>query len=207
MYAAIRNGKASFPDTPKCSVWSLARALFCTVPGTVAVLSMLAGAFDGTASVVSGVVAAAMITLYAAWAGIVQTRNQQQISESIRLIDEGKLDVQIQVPKGMFQETFSLLETARIHLRAVFADVLLSARRVEQRSVELDGAMRAFAEHSAQQSSRIMEAAAALEEMSTAINELTESNQGGCVRWNARANVPMRVWLWCRSVLPAHSRR
>jgi aerotaxis receptor len=178
LYAAIRNGKATFPATPKNSSWPLARVLSYAVPAGVAALSLLAGFADGSLSAAAGLLAALTIAAYAAWCGVVQAQTLQQIAEAIRAIDEGKLDVPVQVPKGLFQTTFSLLETTRIHLRAVFADVLLSARKVEQRSVELDGAMRSFVEQSAQQSSRIMEAAAAMEEMSVAINELTESNRG-----------------------------
>jgi aerotaxis receptor len=118
----------------------------------------------------------AAVTLGTAWylsAGIASKLDALQAT--IVGLDEGKLATRIDAPDGPLRELFVGMEVMRIHLRAMFADVLVSAREVDERSRELDNAMRSLISATGAQGENVMQVAAAMEQMSVSINEVSSN--------------------------------
>ncbi|HSD39346.1 MAG TPA: PAS domain-containing protein [Rhodocyclaceae bacterium] len=133
LYAAVREGRTPFPQTPLIGQ-SGSKRLQAWIMPTLAAVSCLASAFtSGALAFLFGGAGAVLVLAYAAWVTHDQSRIAAAILKALQAIDEGRLDRPVPMHKGAFATTFSLLESTRIHLRAVFADVLLSAQNVETR--------------------------------------------------------------------------
>jgi len=81
--------------------------------------------------------------------------------------------------RGLYAQLHARLEALRIHLRAVFADVLVTSREMHTRASDLDNAIGSLRVVAEQQSDRVEAIAAAIEEMSVSIGEIAshaESN-------------------------------
>jgi len=72
---------------------------------------------------------------------------------------------------------FVSLEALRIHLRAMFADVLVGARDVEERAQHLEQAMRTLIASSEAQTDSVQQIAAAMEQMSVSIAEVSTNTE------------------------------
>ncbi len=95
------------------------------------------------------------------------------LGDAIGALQQGDLDHRI-VPAGnATQALFLQLEAMRIHLRAMFADVLISANAVKTHSEELDRAMHVLMHSSSEQNERVAQIAAAMEQMSVTIDEVS----------------------------------
>lgn len=101
----------------------------------------------------------------------------QELCRAIERLDEGQLALRIEAPKGPLSKAFMGLEVTRIHLRAMFADVLLGAQDVASRSSNLELTMKRLSESSSEQGQDVMQVAAAMEEMSVSINEVASHTQ------------------------------
>lgn len=175
LYRAVRDKTGRFPQT----------ALHASRFGLGARIWMSAGASSALA--VGGAVlggpwgiglagAGAAVALGAAWyqsTGIASRLTT--LHQAMMALDEGKLATRIEAPNGPLRPLFVGLEVMRIHLRAMFADVLVSAREVDERSRELDDAMKALIESTGAQGENVMQVAAAMEEMSVSINEVSNN--------------------------------
>jgi aerotaxis receptor len=99
----------------------------------------------------------------------------QALQRDLASVDEGQLSRRI-VPKGgLLDVLFMQVEGMRIHQRAMFADVLLAAREVADRSQTLQSAIDELTSTSGNQSERVMQVAAAMEEMSVSVNEISSN--------------------------------
>lgn len=103
----------------------------------------------------------------------------KRLERNLAQIDEGRLAERIEAPPGDLSTLFTQAEALRIHLRAMFADVLVSAREVAERSRQLDEAMHQLNGSATEQGERVMQIAAAMEEMSVSINEISSNTQNG----------------------------
>ncbi len=95
------------------------------------------------------------------------------LSVAIGGLQQGNLDRRIIGVGSATQALFLQLEAMRIHLRAMFADVLISANAVKNHSEELDRAMHALTCSSSEQNDRVAQIAAAMEQMSVTIDEVS----------------------------------
>lgn len=175
LYRAVRDKTAPFPKTPVSReklelggrVWLTAFA-----SGLLAI----AGAALGSTAGIGLAALAALTGLGGAWYlshGVASKLNA--LNRTIQALDEGKLATRIEAPAGPLHELFVGMEVMRIHLRAMFADVLVSAREVDERSRELDGAMQALVSATGSQGENVMQVAAAMEQMSVSINEVSNN--------------------------------
>jgi aerotaxis receptor len=175
LYRAVRDKSAKFPSTvihrDKLSLGSR-----IWLSGAAGSALAVAGAAVGGAWGLGLAGTAAAVTLGTAWylsSGIASKLNALQAA--IIGLDEGKLATQIDAPDGPLRELFVGMEVMRIHLRAMFADVLVSAREVDDRSKELDNAMRSLISATGAQGENVMQVAAAMEQMSVSINEVSSN--------------------------------
>jgi aerotaxis receptor len=122
----------------------------------------------------------ALITLPAGTALVLWLRLRllipiERANRALALLAEGKLQQRIpDQDGGALDGLLTRMESLRIHLRATFSDVLLGSRAVEHSAAALDGEIRRLAADAEQQVGRVMQIAAAMEQMSVSINEISE---------------------------------
>lgn len=176
LYADLRAGRGMLPATrlPR-SFNGLRRSVFgiCLAGGVSAVV---AAALGQGAAMLGGVAAALIFSLLAVLCEFQLFRPLNNVSTAVRQLDEGKLDRPVRLG-GFLDGLSAQLEATRIHLRAMFADVLVSARAVENRAHSLDSAMATLIAESGRQRERIMQMAATMEQMSVSINEISSNTQ------------------------------
>jgi aerotaxis receptor len=175
LYRAVRDKSIAFPKTPRYKERLGLAARVWLSAGSSSLLAIGGAALGGLwGMLMAGL--AALTALGGAWylsSGVVSRLNSLQAA--MVALDEGKLATRIDAPKGPLRELFVGLEVMRIHLRAMFADVLVSASEVDERSKELDSAMRALVISTGAQGENVMQVAAAMEEMSVSINEVSSN--------------------------------
>jgi len=176
LYAQINAGQAKMPPTPLrgaglgfggkvalgCAGTALAASLG-TLPGLAPYWSLLA--VPASAALAFWLHATVSVPLARAQAAMVRIE-EGQLKERVDLAGAGAL-------AGFLGE----LESMRIHLRAMFCDVLLSSKAVEASAARLDAEIVGLAGESDRQSEKVMEIAAAMEQMSVSINEINANTQ------------------------------
>jgi aerotaxis receptor len=99
----------------------------------------------------------------------------ERANRAIAQLAEGKLQMRVSGNgAGALDGLLTRIESLRISLRATFSDVLLGSRAVEESAGALDGEIRGLVADAEQQVERVMQIAAAMEEMSVSINEISE---------------------------------
>jgi aerotaxis receptor len=177
LYRQVKDKSAVLPETKgpvseTALLWPL-----IALASVVAVLAVTAGLLGGAIGMGCGIVAAALAFAFPALLSARIVRPLQRLAEAVRSLDEGQLGQRIEVPSALLAGTVARLETMRIHLRAMFADVLISARDVDEMSHRLDDTVHLLASKSEHQSERIMQIAAAMEQISVSINEISSNTQ------------------------------
>jgi aerotaxis receptor len=182
LYAQVRGGTAAFPVT-RLPQQRFAPALGWWVAAILAaVCAVGAGTTGGGVGTVLGAVAA-LVALGMAW----MTQRSLigplgTLAERIQALDEGRLAERVTIPArahAVLRSAYTQLEAMRIHLRAMFADVLVSAGDVEQRARQLDETVRSLQEVTIKQSDRVAQVAAAMEQMSVSVNEIAQNTAQG----------------------------
>jgi aerotaxis receptor len=175
-YRQVNAGALTLPATRFPSpIGTAGKAVWGTALATSALA--VAGVSIGGATGIACGVGAALAAL--GLAIVAQTRligPLVDLDKTIRDIDEGKLDRRIPV-SGAIAPLFGRLEALRIHLRAIFADVLVSSREVDAKVRALDEAMQSLHSAAANQMDRVQHIAAAMEEMSVSISEISMSTR------------------------------
>ncbi|MBC7205332.1 MAG: methyl-accepting chemotaxis protein [Methyloversatilis sp.] len=179
LYRAVRDKTAKFPRTPISKPrLGLAGRVWLGASVTSA-LALAGGAVGGGWGLGLSGVAAAVALGTAAWQNSTVAGRLDSLHRTMLELDEGKLAKQIEAPPGPLRPLFVAMEVMRIHLRAMFADVLVNAREVDDRSKELNDAMRALIKATGAQGENVMQVAAAMEEMSVSINEVSSNTDRG----------------------------
>ena len=175
LYRAVRDKHKRYPATAR--VRSLARQnrMIWALAVGAAVLAGVSGWLGGTIGG-AGALAGALALTSAAYYQQRIGRPLERLAEHIRALDEGHLERRIDTRSGLAQP-FSQLEALRIHLRAMFADVLVASREVENRSHDLEQAMASLSQATTSQGERVMQAAAAIEQMSASVNEIAGNTE------------------------------
>jgi aerotaxis receptor len=176
-YRAIREGRASFPASAlPTSDESLGARLMIGIP--LLVLIALAGklAPEPWGWLAFGLFAVGLLAfgrkLYAK-----VLKPMSLLKRAINDINEGRLSIRIVPPGGPLDALFIHMEGLRILQRATFADVLLSARELAEQGEQLADAIRRLEVASGQQAERVMQVAAAMEEMSASVNEIATNTE------------------------------
>lgn len=118
------------------------------------------------------------------------------IQKNILSIDEGNLSSSVKIENGPLYSIFWNLESLRIHLKSTFSDVLIGATKVNDKAEVLQQTLRELEGSSSSQGETIMQVAAAMEEMSVSINEVssnTESSLHAAKQTESSATVAMKT--------------
>ena len=177
LYAAVRRGEKALPQTPQQVGKRRETTLLW---GGLAAIALLAVAELFVPAPWSGMLAAMVGALGGGLGLMVHGRLLKPVAElvgSLERLDEGELAQPIKPCRGELGQIALRIETLRIHLRAMFADVLVSAEQVSVRSRQLDDAVRTLLQTAESQSTRVMQVAAAMEQMSVSINEVSHNTQ------------------------------
>ena len=177
LYRAINAKETVFPPTPlvRGDRWVMPVAL----SGAAATIALAVGAgfLEGLPAIACGTAAAVLTCGAVALLQLRVLKPLRQLSSMIEAIDEGRLDRRIVSPGGLLDDAFTRLEALRIHLRAMFADVLVSAAEVAERSARLDESMHSIAGAAESQTENVMRVSASMEEMSVAIGEISRNTE------------------------------
>ncbi len=178
LYAAVRDKKATLPKT-----WTpppVSRAVFgirATALVTAA-LAVAASLLEGSTAMGAALMSAvcALLTL-----GLMEKRIVAplgRMSAHIRSLDEGQLDKRIsRMDGGGIACVFGQLEAMRVHLGAMFADVLVATQSVHERTTTLEQAMHSLNEASGQQRERVAQAESSMAAMSASVSEIASNTQ------------------------------
>ncbi|RTL25197.1 MAG: PAS domain S-box protein [Rhodocyclaceae bacterium] len=175
LYARVRDRNAALPRTPILPVsrsgWMLPGCALLT--GGAPWVSLLAGSTElGTAAATLG----SGLAIGFAW--LLHHRYitpLAKLEDGMTLIREGRLTQRIAPPSGTLPRLFLALEGMRINLHATFADMLVSARTLDERSKELDALLQSMITTARFQSDRINDIAKAISDLKTSIG-LAASN-------------------------------
>ena len=177
LYREAREGRAKLPATaPLPSLQNIGMRLLA-LWGLVAALIVAALFAPTDYAWALGIPALAVIAGAALWQHNSLLRPLHALEQALSDVDEGQLSRRIVPVGGMLDRLFMQAEAMRLHSRAMFADVLVAAREVATRSDELQHAIGELKETSGNQSSRVMQVAAAMEEMSVSVNEISSNTE------------------------------
>lgn len=174
LYRSVKGG-AKFPATPLASQARSPAVIAGGVATAAALLTICGSFFSSPVPQISSVLGSGLFAALAAWLIVQFSAPLRDIGNAIRNLDEGLLAKEVEGGSTYTKSLFSQLEAMRIHLRAMFADVLIAARTVDERTQQLDDAMQAMKHSSSQQSERVMQIAASMEQMSVSINEISSN--------------------------------
>lgn len=175
LYKEVREGRASLPATPRLKpvarvsryVWASNAILLPTLVGSAMLSGPAAWAMLGASCV--GLLGIGW------WLQKSLILPLMDLQRAVAAVDEGQLSRRIVPRGGLLDVLFMQVEGMRIHQRAMFADVLLAAREVAGRSQELQRAIDELTATSGNQSERVMQVAAAMEQMSVSVNEISSN--------------------------------
>jgi len=177
LYRAVKAKQGVFPATRIRSGGQRAAPVTLGVAAAVALLSVSGSLLGGGAGIACASVGAALAVAGALVVNYRLLAPLRQLVDVVERIDEGRLDRPIVSPGGVLDTLFARLEGLRIHLRAMFADVLVSAGEVAERSGKLDQSMHNLGASSESQHDNVMLVSAAMEEMSVAIGEISNNTE------------------------------
>ncbi|QEL65301.1 aerotaxis receptor [Oryzomicrobium terrae] len=176
LYAAIRDKRAAFPGARRRTRRVQPARVLCSLSVASAVLALLGAWLGGLAGLGLALLAALVLAGQAAWLWQNVLLPVQWVRRGIVAIDEGRLHESLL--RGSDHLGLLLqMESLRIHLRAMFADVLLSSQEVEARAEALDAEMQKLVQSANEQSASVEEIGSALEQMSVSIQEVSEFTQ------------------------------
>jgi aerotaxis receptor len=194
LYRAVRAGSARFPRTrlPRdpsshgLRLWA----------ATAACGALAAGApfLGGTMGIVAGIAAGLGMAGTTVWLSGSVLRPLGRLDGALRDLDEGQLGRSIASDGSALESLFSRAEAMRIHLRATFSDLLVGANLVAKQSDSLRSAVGDLTVNSDKQRERVMQVAAAMEEMSVSVNEIgshTETGMKAAADTEAAANTTL----------------
>jgi len=177
LYRELREGRAKLPPTVALPSLQSIGVRLLALWGLVAALIVTALFAPTEYAWVLGVPALIVIAGAAIWQRNSLLRPLSALEQALSDVDEGLLSRRIVPVGGMLDRLFMQAESMRLHSRAMFADVLVAAREVATRSDELQHAISELEETSGNQSNRVMQVAAAMEEMSVSVSEISSNTE------------------------------
>ena len=176
LYSAIRGKQSAFPVTAKVGRSVRPGRLTCVLSVLSGLFALAGGWLGGFPGLGLAVVAAVLLAGQMLWLRSNVFAPIRWVRQGILAIDEGRLHESLLHGNDRLGLQLQL-ESLRIHLRAMFADVLLSSQEVEARAEALDAEMQKLVQSANEQSASVEEIGSALEEMSVSIQEVSEFTQ------------------------------
>lgn len=173
LYRSVMTKSATLPATPLASRSRTERAALplALIGGLIALGAGLVGGLYGTlAGLGTGTLAATCMLGAALINHHYVGRPVRLVLDAIERIAEGRLNERPHVAHGL-NGLGLRIESLRINLRAIFADVLLASNKVQEQAAQLDTAMSGINASTQDQAGGMMEISASMEEMSTSIEE------------------------------------
>ncbi len=176
LYQGVREGKEKLSATPQLPPIQSALKLPMVIGGVMLALSLVICFLPDklqlvdAAFLIMGVVVLLLTTAK-------QIRDLNHLNEAIAWVDEGQLSRPVQRPDGALGALFLSVEAMRIHQKAMLADVILAVSTVADRSASLYSAITQLKNAAESQTERVMQAAAAMEEMSVSIEEIKKNTE------------------------------
>ena len=175
LYDKIRNGQATFPKTPIRTgrPFAVDLATVCLLPGIVALGSLIDEQW--------AIFLFPILGMLMSFAGLywVQTKVKhmnKHMLDAISALAEGNF--KYETPHSSIREfnsIFTGLRSMQVNLRAIVADVVSGSTRVKNDASDLTELAKNLMERSKQQSDGINSVAAALEELSVSVSEISEA--------------------------------
>ncbi|WP_047249104.1 methyl-accepting chemotaxis protein [Chromobacterium subtsugae] len=180
LYARVREKRQAFPQTRHTTPQPLSLAmLLAQLPS--AALALAAAALPGGAARVSLL---ALLALWAPLAGYLAARWQtppiNAARKALMRLAEGDFSSQI-APAGLREPRAVLeeMETLRIHLRAILADVVAGAEDISEAASATHAEAESLNSRGEHTQEGIIRVAAALEQLSVAVNEISQATRTG----------------------------
>ncbi|NHQ88105.1 methyl-accepting chemotaxis protein [Iodobacter sp. HSC-16F04] len=168
LYSKVNSGQARLPATEWPQQSSMKKRIWLVLAAVA--LPALASPFATPLLAVSAIAAIA-----GGWyLSQSMTRPIQQIEYAFSQLSEGnfRFDVDARAPKE-FSHLLVALESMRINLRAIIADVVLAGNRVDERAKGVAKSAEELLKRSREQSDGVGTVAAALEEMAASVGEIS----------------------------------
>jgi aerotaxis receptor len=176
LYRAVGQHGARFPATRVTSEPSLQLRLGLAV--AVPLICMLAAALAGSGPTLWAALGIGAFSLLGlgGWAAIGIKAPIERAQSALRNMSESnfKFDIDTRAPSE-FSALLQGLQSMKVNLRAVFADVVSAANDVNARSAQLHTHIADVTRRTAEESDGIGGVAAALEELSVSVNEISDA--------------------------------
>ncbi|MCL2658720.1 MAG: methyl-accepting chemotaxis protein [Betaproteobacteria bacterium] len=177
LYKDIREKRAQLPATTLYGSknWMTFNML---LPGIgAAVAAIMGGVLGGLSGPILGGIAALAfgITLGGIYARLIKP--MQMLRRPLLAFNEGKLTTPVVIENGPLAQIQMQLECTRIHQLAMFYDLNINAGNVDAQAHQLESDTRNMVRNLADQAQRVMTAATAIEALTTAVNEISQSTE------------------------------
>lgn len=179
LYANVRSGSMQLPETTPPHQMAVATRMMVLVAGLLALL-LLSALQPASGLMKWAIVGAALLfgTGGLFWIRQGMLTPLRHLESCLQKLSEGnfRFEVDTRAPKeyGIVLEG---LDTMRSSLRAIVADVLTSATRVQQGTAAVQQQAGALSHRLEEQSGGIVSVAAALEQLSVSVSEISEATQ------------------------------
>jgi aerotaxis receptor len=173
LYAGIRTNSRKMPQTPLFAARANLGARMALGVAGLAALALIPAVADLSRWWTLSTLPAGLALLL--WLRAAVLLPIERANQAIALLAEGKLQHGISGHSpGALGGLLTRMESLRIHLRATFSDVLIGSRAVEESARVVDAEIRGLVGEAEQQVERVMQIAAAMEQMSVSISEISE---------------------------------
>jgi len=177
LYKCIRGQSKPFPSTKLQKPIKALSSIASASAAVIAILSITGAMIGGKVGIGCAVGVSLLVAILASLFQQQIVIPLERLGQIINAVDEGKLGQRISHSGIGLGRLFMQMEALRVHLRAIFADVLVSTNNVDDKSSQLDDAMKGIISTSMQQGERVMQIAASMEEMSVSIGEISRNTE------------------------------
>ncbi|MEI7968387.1 MAG: PAS domain-containing methyl-accepting chemotaxis protein [Betaproteobacteria bacterium] len=179
LYAAVRDGKQPMPRTPVRFGTPLRTKLAAALP-LLGLTAVAAAALPQPWSWGAACVAVLGSAGLYAWLWTEIQRPLARMKDELRQVAEGNLKADtVVVGSHEFAEVLVGLQSMKVNVRAVISDVVTAANQVEEGCGSLASQACMLLERSRRQSDGINNVAAALQELSVSVGEISDATQRG----------------------------
>lgn len=175
LYAAVKQKQATFPRTryPRQVSLTARLALLVGIPALCSVGTLLSGGTIRWVIELLGITAATGLGI---WTFLGIRAPLLRVTSALHSISQGDLNFEIDTKAaGEFAYLLIGMQAMKIHLRAMFSDMIAIANDVEAQSRQLNGQVESVTQRIHQGADNICSVAATIEQMSASVSEISQS--------------------------------